>query len=216
MKHAVPFSRQVRNLLTIFGLLTFLVLFALTFFYQVEEIKDEVAESMKTTAQICIELTNDHIRRYNPQINRMINALPVGDDDSTIQYLQANIPMLEPEEFYYVLNDRKRVIFTNHQDIAIYDLDFSRLEQVRGDEPISMVHQSLFNQLPVLTLKFPLPGNSLLLIERSLSGFTNILEHIHMPRFKDNGFFSFYRVMEASSIIRIKNSSTLATTWALS
>ncbi|MFZ5761464.1 MAG: PAS domain S-box protein [Thermodesulfobacteriota bacterium] len=185
-----PFSARIRRLLLFFGLVVFAAVFAVGALYEGLALRRELARIMEGLAVTSGSLLRDSILQHRRAIEEIVAAVPEGCSDAELgRHFADNLPMLGPEDSYFVLNSAGRVIHASRRAGDFIGLDFSHLPFVAKGGGISGVHQSLATLKPVVTIKYPLPGGRLMLVERDLFSLPPLLGHLKLTGPVREGFF---------------------------
>lgn len=184
---AVPFSTRIRRLLALFGLLAFAVVFLISGLFENLQFKAEVAAVMKCAATESGSLLRESIMQHRRYILELVEEMPAASDETVSRYFSEHLPLLGPEDCYFVLNQEGRVIHASRRAEEFIGLDFSHLLPVRDDREISGVHQSFATLKPVVTIKFKLPHGRLMLVERDLFSLAPLVGHLNISGSLENG-----------------------------
>lgn len=188
MRHGVSFSTKIRRLLALFGVAAFVVVFAVSALYESRKLKAELAEIMTELAATTDSLLRESIMQHRRTINEIIAGVPAGDEAVVRRYFSENLPLLGPEDCYFILNAANQVVHASRRASDFIGLDFSHLPETHGKEEISAVHQSLATLKPVVTIMYPLPLGWLMLVERDLFSLAPLVGHLKLSGPVAGGF----------------------------
>ncbi|HSR36680.1 MAG TPA: PAS domain S-box protein, partial [Desulfurivibrionaceae bacterium] len=176
----VPFSVKIRRLLVLFGLIAFAVVFAVSAFYESMKLKAELSEVMRGLAGTTGSLLRESIMQHRRTIEELTAAVPEGSDNDVRRYFLENLPLLGPEDSYFILNSAGRVIHASRRSRDFLGLDFSHLPVLHDDGEISGVHQSLATLKPVVTVTYKLSAGRLMVVERDLFSLAPLVGHLKL------------------------------------
>lgn len=189
MRQGVPFSSKIRRLLALFGLVAFAVVFAVNALYESRKFKAELSGIMQALAAESGSLLHESIVQHRRAINEILAAVPTGDEAAVCRYFTENLPLLGPEDCYFILNSAGVVVHASRRASDFVGLDFSHLPYLHTKEEISGVHQSLATLKPVVTLTYPLPAGWVMLVERDLFSLAPLVGHLKLAGLVEEGFF---------------------------
>ena len=185
----MPFSSKIRRLLALFGLAAFAVVFAASALYESRKFKAELSGIMQALAAASGSLLHESIVQHRRAINEILAAVPAGDEAAVCRYFTENLPLLGPEDCYFILNSAGVVVHASRRASDFIGLDFSHLPYLHSKEEISGVHQSLATLKPVVTLTYPLPAGWIMLVERDLFSLAPLVGHLKLVGLVEGGFF---------------------------
>ncbi len=179
MSTPAPFSHKIRSLFIIIGLAVFLVVSSIAAIIETRAVKTEIAAVMKSAARCGTALIHDSVHQHRYYIEQVIAGLPEGDDAAIRQYFNEELPLLGPEDHYFVLNEHRVVIATSKgEEESFIGIDFSYLAHLKQEFATSKIHQSLVHQNPVVSISYPLKQGRLLLVEKDLFSIAPMLRHL--------------------------------------
>lgn len=179
MRKPTSFNRKIRNYLTIVGFVAFWTGFAASVFFEIRQVKIEVSAVMKDAANSCTALIHDSIHQNRRYIQKIVDGMPEGTDAEIREYFNRELPLLGPEDHYFVLNTEKEVIGTTKgEEQNFIGIDFSYLDYIKNQIVISKIHQSLVDQRPVVTNTYRLKQGRLLLVEKDLYSVATLVQHL--------------------------------------
>lgn len=179
MNNPTSFNQKIGYYFFVVGFVAFWTGFIITVFFETRQIKNEISSVMKDAASSCTALIHDSIHQNRRYIHQKIDAMPEGTDAEIREYFNRELPLLGPEDQYFVLNKEKEVIATTKgEEQNFIGIDFSYLEYVGNQAAISNIHQSLIDLHPVVTITYQLKQGRLLLVEKDLYSIAPLVQHL--------------------------------------
>ena len=190
MNRNISLITRARYITWLFGILTFITVLSVFGVSEYTQIREHIAMNMTGTAESLTGLINEHFFAQVPVVKRVVSSVPKGDDYTVAIYLKINLPTQDPKDVWVLLNHQRRIISGKGLDLSQYTgLDLSHLDYVAKMEPVSRIHQSFFNNRPVITFLYKLPQDRLLLMDRDLEALKPLASSVRVPSIRKFIFF---------------------------
>ena len=163
------------------------------------ELRDSYTERMRSQVLVAQELIRDFIFKYDKYLLEISKHCPAESTLQVKEYLHKKIHFHETGDLYYVLDKEQKIFSISEQYSSYNGMRLSHNRFLQSAERISRVHQSIFSNKSVVSIKYPMSCSMTLVIERSID---NVI--------KSMGFFDKGRMFANQTLFVLTTEGTVA------